>query len=196
MELFIVRHGKTIWNAAGRLQGHADIELNDEGRAVAIELGKQLADVPIDRIYSSPLIRAKETASIIKGGRNIPIIPDERLKELSFGDMEGITCDEWFDEKSPYHFFFTEPEKYPTPPNGESFEEVCLRAKEFLQEVIEPLENSCERIMIVAHGALNKALMCYIQNHDISHYWGNGLQKNCACSIFKYENQKWETIRE
>lgn len=196
MELYIVRHGKTIWNAAGRLQGHADITLNEEGRLCAIALGKELASTHIDRIYTSPLSRAKETALLIRSNRDIPILSDDRLKELSFGDMEGISCDEWFDENSPYRFFFTQPDKYPIPPNGESFEEVCLRTKDFLQNVIEPLEDTCERVMIVAHGALNKALMCYIQQNDIPNFWGKGLQKNCACSIFKFENKKWETLQE
>lgn len=196
MELYIVRHGKTIWNAQEKLQGHADIELNDEGRAAAKELGEKLKDTQIDIIYSSPLIRAHETAKLIRGNRDIPIITDDRLKELSFGDMEGITCSEWFDESCPYHYFFSEPDKYPTPPNGESFEEVCERTKEFLQEIIEPAASNCRRIMIVAHGALNKGLMCHIQNHDIKHYWGNGLQQNCECSIFRYENAVWETIKE
>ena len=196
MEVYIVRHGKTIWNAEGKLQGHADIELNEEGRLVAKELCQKLENTHFDIIYSSPLRRAYETAELIRGQRNIPIVTDDRLKEICFGDMEGITCDEWFDEKSPYRFFFTNPELYPTPPNGESFEEVCNRTKDFLQSVIEPLEASANRIMIVAHGALNKGLMCHIQNHDICHYWGCGLQKNCECSIFKLENNKWETIKE
>lgn len=196
MELYIVRHGKTIWNAQGKLQGHADIMLNEEGIHAAVSLGKELKNVHFDMVYSSPLMRAHETAKLIFSNRDVPIITDDRLKELSFGDMEGTTTTEWFSESCPYHYFFSEPDKYPTPPNGESFEEVCERTRNFLEEEIEPKEKSAERIMIVAHGALNKGLMCHIQNNDIRHYWGKGLQANCECSIFKYENKKWETVRE
>lgn len=196
MELYIVRHGKTIWNAEGRLQGHVDICLNEEGVTAATQLGKQLADIDFDIVYASPLIRAHETAKIIFENRNVPIVTDDRLKELSFGDMEGITTTEWFSESSPYHFFFSEPDKYPTPPNGESLEDVCKRSAEFLKEVIEPQADTANRIMIVAHGALNKGLMCHIQQNDIRHYWGKGLQANCECSIFRFENQKWETVKE
>ena len=196
MELYIVRHGKTMWNEQGRLQGHVDIPLNEEGREAAKRLQKELSDTYFDAIYASHLKRAHETAELICGDRNIPIITDDRLLEISFGDMEGIHCDEWFDEKSPYRFFFTDPSRYLTPPNGESFEQVCARARDFLEQVIEPLEGKKQRIMIVAHGALNKGLMCHIQHRDISHYWGDGLQKNCECSIFRLDQKKWETIKE
>lgn len=191
MELYIVRHGKTLWNAEGRLQGHSDIALNDEGRQMAKALGERLADIPFDKIYSSPLSRAYETAELIRGDRDIPIIKDSRLMEISFGDMEGITVDEWFDEKSPYRFFIAEPEKYTAPKNGESLEAVMKRSRNFLQTEIEPLEGSADRIMIVAHGALNKGLMCHIQNHGIRDYWNNHLQENCSADIFYFENGTW-----
>ena len=67
MEVYIIRHGETIWNAAGKLQGSMDIELNEKGRAAAGALGERLEGVSFDRIYASPLIRAYETACLIKG---------------------------------------------------------------------------------------------------------------------------------
>lgn len=193
MELYIVRHGTTVWNAEGRAQGHADIELNDDGRAAARALGGKLKDTPFDVIYSSPLKRATETAALIRGKQNCPLITDERLIEISFGDMEGTTYEEWSDEGCPYHFFFSEPDKYIAPPRGESLEEVCARTKDFLQHVIEPLaeKKADARILIVAHGALNKGLMCYLEGNDLAHYWGNGLQKNCQATIFQYKNGCW-----
>ena len=196
MELFIVRHGKTIWNAKNKLQGQTDIELNEDGERSAAELGDMLSHTTIDLIYSSPLKRAIKTAQLISGQRNIPIITDERLKEISFGDKEGTTTAEWFSDDSPYRFFFDKPELYKTPPNGESFESVLQRTKEFIQAEIEPKYHDCERIMIVAHGALNKGLMSYIQNHDLANYWGKGLQNNCEVSIFSYDGKKWETVKE
>ena len=74
MELYIIRHGQTIWNATGRLQGHTDIDLDERGRASAIDLGNKLESegITFDAIYSSPLSRAYETACIIRGRQNIP----------------------------------------------------------------------------------------------------------------------------
>lgn len=220
MELYIVRHGKTIWNAAGRTQGHTDIELNEEGKAAALAFGEKMKNTPFDVIYSSPLKRAYKTAELIRGEMSCPIITDNRLIEISFGDMEGLPYDTWLDEACPYHYFFSEPAKYIAPPNGETLEEVCARTKEFLTEVIEPLvekeslganfldnlstissntDNRSDihsltnhlRILIVAHGALNKGLMCHLEGNDIAHFWGDGLQKNCEATIFTYSNGIW-----
>lgn len=194
MEVYIIRHGQTVWNAAGKLQGRADIELNEIGREAAGKLGEELDKIDFDVIYSSPLIRAYETACLIRGHRNIPIIRDDRLKEISFGVKEGICYQEWIAETSAYRFFFTEPAKYQPPEEAESFQQVCGRTREFLQEVIEPLAAEKKRIMIVAHGALNKGLMCHIEGNSIANYWGEGLQKNCEAAIFDYDGQSWKRL--
>ncbi len=195
MEVYIIRHGETIWNAAGKLQGHADIELNEKGRELAKQLGRELEGTAFDRIYSSPLKRAYETACLIRGERNIPVIRDDRLREISFGKMEGVHYSEWMDEKSPYRFFFEAPGKYIPPAGGESLAEVCERTRAFLQENIEAETASGERIMIVGHGAVNKGLMCHIEGHGIDTYWGDGLQKNCEATVFEYDGSLWRKIR-
>lgn len=191
MELYIVRHGETVWNATKRLQGSIDIEISENGRRLAGNLGVELENTHFDKIYSSPLIRAYETACLIRGHRNIPIIRDERLKEISFGEMEGKSYEVWLGENSPYRFFFDEPGKYFPPKDGESFEEVMVRTREFLQEVIEPQWKEAKRIMIVAHGALNKGLMCYLEGNTKENYWGEGLQKNCEADIFTFDGTQW-----
>ncbi len=203
MQLYIIRHGQTVWNAAGKLQGRTDIELNQNGIDAAKDLGRRLQDVHFDKIFSSPLKRAVHTAQLIRQGvcegqalplDSVPIETDQRLIEMSFGEGEGRLCDEWFAPQSPYRFFFTEPEKFPRPPQGESFEDVMARTKKFVQEIIEPLYGQAQRIMIVAHGALNKGIMCYLQNHGVEEYWLNGLQENCQASVFDYDGAVWKTI--
>ena len=197
MEIYIVRHGETVWNASKRLQGGADIELNENGRALAGETGENLETVRFDRIYSSPLIRAYETACLIRGHRNIPIIRDERLKELSFGVYEGENFSTLLkDETDPFHHFFKRPELYRAPDKGETLEHICMRAAEFMKEVIEPQKNSCERIMLVAHGAMNKAIMCHVKQHGIDQFWSGGLQKNCNVIIINLDDVGYEVIDE
>ncbi len=181
------------------MQGRTDIELNQNGIDAAVALGRRLQDVHFDKIFSSPLKRAVHTAELIRGSddstlRDVPIQTDQRLIEMSFGIGEGRLCDEWFAPQSPYRFFFTEPEKFPRPPQGESFEDVMARTKNFVQEIIEPLYGHAERLMIVAHGALNKGIMCYLQNHGVEDYWLNGLQENCQASVFDYDGASWKTI--
>ncbi len=193
MEVYIVRHGETVWNAAGKLQGNADVELNESGRILAGRLGEELEAVPFDRIYSSPLIRAFETACLIRGHRNIPILRDDRLREISFGCMEGILYSDWMKEDCPYRFFFTEPGRYYPPQGGETLTQLCARAGDFLREIVEPSWRDTKRIMIVAHGALNKGLMCRIEGHGTDCFWGRALQKNCEATIFTYDGRSWKS---
>lgn len=197
MEIYIVRHGETVWNEKKLLQGTADIELNEQGRALAGETGEQLETVHFDRIYSSPLIRAYETACLIRGHRNIPIIRDERLRELCFGIYEGQNFSELLkDETDPFHHFFKRPELYRAPEQGETLEHICERAAEFMREEIEPLAGEFQRIMIVAHGAMNKAIMCHIKQHDIDKFWSGGLQKNCNVILVELDQMGYHVLDE
>lgn len=197
MEIYIVRHGETVWNAKKLLQGSVDVELNENGRALAGETGERLETVHFDQIYSSPLIRAYETACLIRGHRNIPIIREERLRELSFGVYEGENFSQLLkDETDPFHHFFKRPDLYRAPDKGETLEHICMRAAEFMKEVIEPQKNDCERIMIVAHGAMNKAIMCHVKQHGIDQFWSGGLQKNCNVIIVNLDDTGYQVIDE
>ena len=89
LELYIVRHGETVWNKEKRLQGSTDIELGPEGIRLAKETGENLMDTHIDVIYSSALKRAHTTAELIRNDRDIPLITDDRIRELNFGISEG-----------------------------------------------------------------------------------------------------------
>ncbi|MBQ8914254.1 MAG: histidine phosphatase family protein [Lachnospiraceae bacterium] len=197
MEIYIVRHGETPWNKAKRLQGNVDIELNDYGRELAIKTGEGLKDTRIDIIYSSPLMRAYETAELIRGDRDIEIIKDERIREISFGHFEGRNFSELIrDENLTFKHFFKKPESYVPADDAETFEHLIARAGDFMQDKIEPLEGSCERVMIVAHGAINKAIMSYIKKHPISEFWSGGLQTNCNIIVVDYSNGRYNIINE
>ncbi|MBO5509620.1 MAG: histidine phosphatase family protein [Lachnospiraceae bacterium] len=201
MEIYIVRHGETLWNKEKRLQGSVDIELSDYGRRVAAETGIGLKNTRIDRIYSSPLKRAYVTAELIRGDRDIPIITDNRLRELCFGMYEGGDFSALIrDETLTLRYFFKQPQLYVAPADGETLEALIARAGDFMREVIEPLaaDKSNERVMIVAHGALNKAIMSYIKGHSLEHFWSGGLQSNCNVIIvdYSYEEKKYSIIDE
>lgn len=197
MELYIVRHGETEWNKDKLLQGSTDIPLSDEGRHLARLSGEALAHTPFDRIYSSPLIRAYETACLFRGNQNVEIITDDRIRELCFGDFEGKNMSELLANPDyTFRYFFKQPHLYQAPNNGESLEHLCERAADFMEHVILPLETVCQRVMVVAHGAINKAMMTYIKQHDLSMFWSGGLQKNCNVILLKLEQGKFQIIDE
>ena len=86
MKLYIIRHGETVWNTEGRLQGIADIELNENGIRLARVTARGMADIPFDLAITSPLKRARQTAELVLGERKVPILEDSRLEEITFGE--------------------------------------------------------------------------------------------------------------
>ena len=102
MKLYLVRHGETDWNKEFKIQGSSDIELNEYGRELAFITREGLRHIPFDIAYTSPLKRAKETAEIILGGRNIPLYEDKRVQEACFGSFEGATLKELRERQDPF----------------------------------------------------------------------------------------------
>lgn len=176
--LYIMRHGKTDWNVSRRLQGRTDIPLNDDGRSMAEKARNEYMDIHFDVCYCSPLIRAKETAEILLKGRNIPIITDDRLLEMSFGVYEGIENSFQIPD-CPINVLFKEPEKYKVPvENAESLEELYSRTGSFLKEVVEPQLQDGKDILIVGHGAMNSSIICQVRNIPVEKFWSAGID-NC-----------------
>ncbi len=176
--LYIIRHGRTDWNDEYRLQGQTDIPLNEEGREMAREAAEKYRDIHFDICFCSPLIRAAETARILLEGRDIPVYYDDRLKELAFGECEGLE-NSLGKPESPVYVFFKEPEKYTDPPKGgESLDELFLRTGEFLRERVEPLLSEAKDVLIVGHGAMNSSIVCQVKDRDRSRFWEEGIP-NC-----------------
>ena len=90
--IYFVRHGETVWNREKRIAGSTDVALTEKGREEAEERGKELEKLglKVDRIYSSPLSRAYDTALIIASHLKVEVEKDERLREQAFGYWEGV----------------------------------------------------------------------------------------------------------
>ncbi len=175
--LYIIRHGRTDWNVERKMQGWTDIPLNDQGRRMAEEAAEKYKDINFDICYSSPLKRAKETAEILLKGRSIPIIIDDRLKELGFGEFEGTTKDDQ-PEGSPIWNFFNKPENYKAERGAETFDSLFERTGDFLKNVVYPQLEEGKDIVIVGHGAMNSSIVCQVNKFDIKDYWKYPI-KNC-----------------
>ena len=177
--LYVMRHGRTDWNDARKLQGRSDIPLNESGKAMARAAAAEYSDVHFDICYSSPLIRAKETAEILLCGRDIPIITDDRLMEMSFGIYEG--ADYNFKEESdcPINVIFTNPAEYNFKIEGaESWSDLFGRTREFLEEIVYPQLSEGRDILIVGHGAMNTSIICQVNNIPLKDFWTVGIE-NC-----------------
>lgn len=174
--LYIMRHGKTDWNERKKLQGRTDIPLNDEGRKMAAEAAQVYKNVPLDVCYCSPLARARQTAEIFLKDRDIPIIADERLIEMSFGIYEG-TEQATRASDCPINTLFEEPEKYKAVEGGESIEELFERTGNFLKNVVEPQLEAGKNIVIIGHGAMNSGIICQVRGLSTEHFWDAGVNQ-------------------
>lgn len=153
MKLIIARHCQTDWNARHKIQGSTDIPLNDAGRMQAVALAEKLAGAGISRIVTSDLSRALETSSIIACRLSVRIVPDRRLRECSFGIVEGMPF-------GLFQFLFGSMHgKTPEKRLNYDFrlfggELGALVAIRYLEAVFDIIRNgpSDSTVMIVAHG--------------------------------------------
>ena len=185
MKIYLIRHGETELNKQRRLQGQSDILLNENGRRLAEITGRALSNVPFDYVFSSPLKRALETAELVIGNRNIPIVTDKRIQEISFGEYEGLCFhpENYNIPDKDFLNFFQAPERYKVPPKGESFQEVIARTGEFWREITEDTQYRDKTILVSTHGCALKAILANIRQTPLERFWGEGVHKNCAVTI-------------
>ena len=198
MKIYMIRHGETNWNKERRLQGKADIPLNEFGRHLARETAPAFNDISFDCAYTSPLIRAKETAELVLNGRNIPIVDEPRIMEMGFGEYEGLCCsrEAWNIPDPDFNNFFEAPHKYKAPKGGETFEQITQRLQEFLTQLYNQQELQDKTILLSTHGAALCGILRLIKQNPIEKYWDGGVHKNCAVTIVEVEKAKPTILEE
>ena len=158
MQLVCVRHGRTAWNADRRFQGQTDIPLDAEGRAQAQALAAHLAPESFDLTVASDLTRARTTAEAICAGRTQPLELDTSLREMHFGEWEGLTwtqiIERWPELADRYE---ASPRQY-TPAGGESWEHLCARVEAALRRIAARLGPD-GRGLIVSHAGVMHATL-------------------------------------
>ncbi len=161
-EIYFTRHGQTVWNLTKRLQGSANSELTEEGIERAKILSKRLKAIDLDCIYTSPIKRAYETALILKGNKDIDVICEEGLRELSFGEYEGHTEEELLKEGRGQEIAkIFNGEMNVKCPKGETLEELYKRVGIALDNILAKSDN--KKILIVSHGMALKAIVNYFR---------------------------------
>lgn len=166
MELILIRHGETLWNREGRVQGTSDIALSDVGLDHARRLALSLKDRNICSIYSSPLIRAHQTARIINQYHNAPLYLESGLMEMDQGNFEGFSYKELMAcEKDFLRKWISDPVSVKMP-NGESFTELQYRAWKVIEDIIIKPDNA----LVVSHSFTIASILCKIKNISLSEF--------------------------
>ncbi len=181
--LLLVRHGETNWNRDGKFQGQIDVPLNDNGRVQARQAAEFLKDVHLDFAVSSSMLRPKETAEIIlQHHPNIKLQLDDGLWEISHGLWEGK-----FEAEIETGFpgLLKQWKEYPETvqmPEGENLQQVWERALVAWQKIIHSVSGTG---IVVAHDAINKAILCQLFGLEPQHFW-NFKQGNGAVTVIDY----------
>ncbi|VGO15996.1 Phosphoserine phosphatase 1 [Pontiella desulfatans] len=163
--LYLIRHGQTQWNAERRMQGRSDSPLTEKG----IRMAERLADgfPPVDAVYASPQGRARRTAEIIFGNREIQT--DDRLREIDLGEWEGrLQAELDIDDAEQHSNFWKSPHRF-APQTGETFECVHRRAAACLHDLA--ARHDGESIALVSHTTVIRSMLFSIEERPLADFW-------------------------
>ena len=183
--IFLIRHGETEWNAAGKLQGNSNVQLSSVGLHQARLLAEHAPFQTADTIYSSDLIREQTTAEILAERFNLDVEIDADLREVSFGDWEGQSIRALAEDLSDgFEKFFTEPDRC-RPPHGETFIAAQARVMNAIEKIID--ENENRRVIVISHGAVIRLILCAVLDMPIRRMWSLG-QFNMALNVLRVDD--------
>jgi 2,3-bisphosphoglycerate-dependent phosphoglycerate mutase len=191
LELYLIRHGKSTWNQTGRIQGQTDVPLSDEGVRQAEALAKRLKSWKFDRVYSSDLQRAKQTAETVCPKASITF--DARLREIHLGDFQGRTWNEMTDEERDVYSVWFAGSYRQKVPGGESNDDLRDRALAWLAEL--PKEG---RVIAFTHGGfIVSALQSIVGRPKPLHWkkmegWGFWIENTSLTQLLI--DEKFKTI--
>lgn len=182
-KIIFVRHGQTEWNVLGRYQGQTDIALSPLGIEQAEKLAAHFPVDKVEAVYSSDLVRAMMTACCVADRFGLTVEARPELRELNFGDWEGLTYDEivakWPDALNN---FFQHPDVLEIP-HGESFPKLRERALDAVEKIV-----AChpeQTVAVFAHGAILRTILTAALHMDLKYVW-TIRQFNTAVNIVTY----------
>lgn len=167
--ILLTRHGQTEWNREERYRGQMDIPLNETGERQAAALAERLASFPVHAIYAGPLQRARRTAEICAERLRLPVHVLPGLLDLNFGAWQGLTPAQAAQRDPDLHQRWLQAPSSVAFPEGESLRAMQRRAFAALEETA--ARHLGQTIVLVAHMAVNKALLCAILGLDLDRYW-------------------------
>ena len=166
--LWLVRHGATLWNSEQRFCGHSDVPLSSEGEAQARWLARSLQSHPISTIYTSDLLRARQTAEMI-AAHSTRIEASTAWREIAFGAWEGLTYEQITQQFPSNLEFFSHPLSA-SPPAGETLQDLMQRVHNaFLELARSPLEEG--DIVLVSHGGPLRVLLSIVLAIPLEQQW-------------------------
>lgn len=166
MKLILIRHGESQWNLENRFTGWQDVDITEVGKREAHMAGMLMKTEKIDVSFTSTLIRANHTLSIIQevcGLKTIPVHRHKALNERCYGDLEGLNKDETAQQYGKEQVHIWRRSFDTAPPNGESLKDTFDRVIPYFESHIRPVLREQKNVLIVAHGNSLRALIMYLK---------------------------------
>ncbi len=191
VRLILIRHGETLWNEHHRFQGISDIALSPKGMSQAKKLAESLKEEALAKIYTSPLIRARQTAEQIARYHNCQVIIVQDLKELNQGRLEGLTAEDLRKDYPEFLRNWIENPESARLPEGESLGELQRRA---WAAILRIKEECCEEtVAAVAHSFVNLTILCRILGLPLQQF--RKLRQEAAAKNFIEFTEKGTILR-
>jgi broad specificity phosphatase PhoE len=163
-QILIVRHGETDWNRDRRFQGHADPPLNDAGREQARALADELARERIDFVYTSDLVRARETAEIVATRLGADVVALSELREIDVGEWEGLTWPQ-IEERCPEGALTWHQHGYGWK-SGETYDQLGDRVIAALRRIA--ADHPAQTVLVIGHGGTVRATRAFIEGLSVA----------------------------
>jgi probable phosphoglycerate mutase len=191
--LVLWRHGRTAWNVAGRAQGSTDVPMDEVGRQQARDAAARLASLRPRFVWSSPLSRARDTATELATLTGLPVSTDPRLQEINTGERQGLTVDE-LRERFPHVWrAFVAGEELPRARGGEIEPEVADRVSAAMHDAVERLDRG-ESGVLVSHGVSIRVGLCRFLGLPHGHWHLLAGVSNCAWVVVEEWRRGWRLV--
>lgn len=191
MKIYLVRHGETVYNTKGILQGWNNSDLTDKGIEAAKELGEKLADVNFDKVFSSDLKRAADTARLI--AKREPETT-KLLREIDMGDWSGQHIDKVIENDYETYYNFCVNAHLYNKEGAESYTVFLKRLKKFIEENL--MGKDYNNVLITTHGVTCVGILAIAEGLPLEKFWDNRVPKNAVPSILKLEEGKLSVIEK
>lgn len=185
IKLILVRHGRTNCNESGVLSGLTDSILSEKGKEQSIKLVQYLKNENINRIYTTPFSRTRETVKKLAEIKNIKIEEKSQFNEINFGDFEGLSFKE-IEKKYPEEIekMMNEGFEYKYP-NGESLIDTFNRVKNEVNRIVNDDKNLT--VLICSHGGTIRNIISYLLCGNYKYHWNFRID-NCSITEIEVDN--------
>ncbi len=185
--IYFIRHGQSKGNATRSFLGHTDWDLTELGYAQAERTALYFKDIKIDKIYSSDLIRAQNTAKPLSKLKGIEVILEPRIREIYAGDWETKCVEDIEKIYAEDYSLWLNDIGNSKATGGESVREVYKRAYEAIIDIVN--QNLGKTVVIVAHGCVIRSLMASLRNMSVETMRDIKWAPNSSVSRFVYDGE-------